>query len=163
MRTLIFAAVVIALIGLVLLMTGCSAISTLEAVVDATEAAIPILQAAGAPIPPVVLTYVTDVGQCIAGQNGSTAPTDAQLLAVAGCLGSAVAPSLPPGVGSAIANIVSTIATDVSKFLAQHPPPTAAAKLARGGHPLSAKDAAKFSTLKTRAQVAVATLKAMRK
>jgi hypothetical protein len=110
------------LLALSLSLTGCGALSTLNIVVTATEAAIPILQAAGVPIPPQVPAYVADVAQCISA-NGSTAnPTTAQLAAISGCLAGLVAPTLT-GLPAAIVSIIGQVAKDVAQYLAQVPPP----------------------------------------
>lgn len=138
-----------ALILPALLLIGCSAISTLQAVVDSTAAAIPIFQAAGVNIPAVAVTYVNDVAQCVAGQNGATTPTDAQLLAIAGCLGTKVAPTLPPGTASTIVSIISSVVNDVAAFLAQHPAPMPTLTSARSH--LSTSDSTKLKLMESKA------------
>ncbi len=48
-------------------LTGCgNPLSTIDTIVTATEAAIPILEAAGVPIPAQIPQYLGDVAQCIA-------------------------------------------------------------------------------------------------
>ena len=79
----------------ILLLAACSAISTLEAVVNATAAAVPILEAAGINVSPQAVTYIDAVANCAGSQSGSTAPTDQQILAIAGCMASQIAPTLP--------------------------------------------------------------------
>jgi hypothetical protein len=143
------------IVSLMLFSAGCTAISTLEAVVNATDAAIPILQAAGVQVPQAAVTYIQAVSDCTATQNGSTAPPDSQLLAIAGCLSTTVAPTLPTGAASTVVAILGVVASDVAKFLAQHPAPPA--MLAKAKDPLSnvkalsANDVAKLHALESKA------------
>lgn len=131
---------------LMLVLSACSPLSTLQTIVDVTAEAIPILEAAGVPIPPQVATYVADVAGCIAGQTGTPSPS--QLATIGVCLVSQIVPSLtglPPGV----ADIIAKIAKAVETFLQQHTP-SSAKKLA--GSQFSANDAQRFTELRARAK-----------
>ena len=162
MRTLLFSAALFVLLALSLLLSGCSALTTLQVVVDAVEVAVPILQASGVPVPPVVLTYVTEVSDCVASQNGSTAPNDAQLTQIAACLASKQIPDLPPGTSQAITDVIKKIVQAVEKFLGHNPAPTPALA-ARKPHALSHTDTVHFLAIKAKAADNSAKLKAMKK
>lgn len=138
-----------------LTLSGCGgALSTLTTIVTATEAAIPILQAAGVPIPPAVSTYVADVAGCIASNGTNPSPTTAQLVAIAGCLASQVAPTLT-GLPSAIVGVIGQVAKDVAQYLTQVPAPTTQTAHAKSSVTLSADAAAQLHTLAQRAGVVV--------
>ena len=115
---LYFLLAIIAL-ALILLQTGCGVLSTLQVIVDTTAAAVPILQAAGVPIPPALPLYVADVAECIANVNTNN-PTTGELVSIAACLATHAAPQVPAGTPQAIANIIAAIAQDVANFLAQN-------------------------------------------
>jgi len=144
----------------ILLLAGCSVLSSLEAVINATASAVPILEAAGVNVPPQAVTYIDAVANCAGSQNGSTAPTDQQILAIAACMASQIAPTLPPGTASAIVSIVGAVAKDVANFLAQHPPaaPNPQTKLAS----MSAGDQAKVAAIEAKAAGVHAKLKALK-
>ena len=118
MKPQLFAALAIAIgsVGL----TGCgNPLSTIETIVTATEAAIPILEAAGVPIPPQVPQYIGDVAQCIANEPAGPL-TGAELATIAGCLGALVAPTLT-GLPGAIVTAITAVVQDVAKYLSQVP------------------------------------------
>lgn len=103
-------------------LTGCSAsLTTLQVIVDSTEAAIPILQAAGVAVPTEVALYIGDVAACIGNTSGATA---AQLTSISACLTGKVAPQLT-GLPSAVVSIVGIVIQDVQKFLVKAPAMTA--------------------------------------
>lgn len=104
---------------LCLLLSGCGVLTTLQTIVDATSAAVPILEAAGVPIPPAVPLYVAAVADCIGNAN-TTNPTTAELVQIAGCLATQIAPVLPPGTPEAVDNIIAAIIKDVAAFISQH-------------------------------------------
>lgn len=140
---------------------GCGSLDVLQAVVDSTAAAVPILQAAGVPIPPEVPTYISAVANCIGSQTGS--PTSTQLAAISGCLARQVAPTLPAGIPQAIANIISLVSQDVIRYLQAHPAPVVAvpATVARQtvSNPLGSRDTAKVEAMRIKAQATVVALK----
>src|ERR1700679_1169098 len=138
-----------------LTLSGCGgALSTLTTIVTATEAAIPILEAAGVPIPPAVATYVADVAGCIATNGTNPSPSPVQLVAIAGCLASQVAPTLT-GLPSAIVGIVGQVAKDVAQYLSQVPASTTASAHAKSSAVLSANAGAQLHALAQRAGVVV--------
>lgn len=145
-----------ALAVLGLSMTACTPFASLQLIVDTTEAAIPILQSAGVPIPPQVAQYVGDVAGCIGGQVGNPDPT--QLALIASCLTEKVAPNLPPGTPQAVANIIAKIVQAVANYI-QHPP----VGLRAGKTPavLSGQRAAKLTELRMRAQQTQTAAKAL--
>lgn len=161
MRILIVSVLMFAVVMLCLALSGCSAITTLQVVVDAVEVAIPVLQAAGVPVPPVVMTYVTEVSDCVANQNGSTAPSDTQLTAIAACLATKQIPDLPPGTSQAITDVITKIVKAVEKFLGQNPAPSTA-PAARPHHNMKPKDNVQFLALKAKAADNSAKLKAIK-
>ena len=142
-------------LGLSLSLTGCGALSTLSDIVTASEAAIPILQAAGVPIPSTVTTYLADVNQCIAA-SGAADPTTAQLLAISSCLAMDVAPTLT-GLPGAVAKIIGQVIADVGTYLTQTPAPTPAppATAKKSSVLLSGSAAAQLHALAQRAGVVV--------
>jgi hypothetical protein len=135
-------------------LTGCgNPLPTIDAIVTATEAAIPLLEAAGVPIPAQVPQYIGDVAQCIANEPPGTL-TGAELAAIAGCLGALVAPTLT-GLPGAIVGAVSVVIEDVAKYLSQVPT-TVQTKA------LSADQAVKLQTLHSRAKAVVAKARAIK-
>jgi hypothetical protein len=101
-------------------LTGCgNPLSTIETIVTATEATIPILEAAGVPIPAQVPQYIGDVAQCIANEPAGPL-TGAELATIAGCLGALVAPTLT-GLPGAIVTAITAVVQDVAKYLSQVP------------------------------------------
>lgn len=147
-----------ALLACTMLTTSCSAITTLTNVINTVDLLLPILEASGVPVPPIVLTAVTDVAQCVAGQSGATG---AQLLAIAACLSAVIAPSLPPGTDQTIANLIATLFKDISAFLQQHPAPVPAPGVKPHALTLSASDAATLVKLEARATAQLARLKVL--
>ena len=143
-----------------LLLAGCSVLSTLEAVVNATAAAVPILQAAGVAVPAAAVTYIDAIAACAGDQNGSTAPTGSQVLAIAGCMAAQIQPILPPGTASTIVAIVGQVAQDVAKFLAQHPPTVALN--AKASHPTAPGYSAKLKQIEAKAAGVHGTLKSLK-
>lgn len=143
-------------LGLSLSLTGCGALSTLSDIVTASEASIPILQAAGVPIPSTVTTYLADVNQCIAASGGAANPTTAQLLAISSCLAMDVAPTLT-GLPGAVAKIIGQVIADVGTYLTQTPAPTPAppATAKKSSVLLSGSAAAQLHALAQRAGVVV--------
>ena len=133
---------ILAMVALTTLLAGCGAFTTLQIVVDAAEAAVPILEASDVPIPPQVITYVSDVAQCIAGQTGNPTPT--QILAMTTCMAGLVAPTLT-GLPAAVVAAVEAVAQAVEKYLAQQP--TIPAKI----H-INPTQALKISQMKVKAQ-----------
>ena len=128
------------------LLSACgNAFQTLQDIVAATEAAVPILQAAGVNIPPQVNTYVGDVAACVAGTDGAQ-PTATELLQISSCLAGLVAPQLPPGVAQAVVTIIGQVIQDVSTYLSQHPAGPAVKTL-------SASQQSAFQALRTRARL----------
>jgi hypothetical protein len=143
----------------IVMTVACSTLNTLQLIVDSTAAAVPILQAAGVPIPPQVPTYIAAVANCIASVPG--APTPGQLLVISACLDKQLAPTLPPGIPQAVANIMALVIQDVTQYLAQNPAPVVGATTARKlPTKLSAGDVAKFEAMRMKAQE---TVKALRK
>jgi len=147
-----------ALLALMLMTVACSKLAVLQQIVDDTALAVPILEAAGVPIPPQVPAYVAAVANCIGMQPAQ--PTSAELLAISECLAKQIAPTLPPGLPQAVANIVALIVQDVQNYLNQNPVAIAVAKGARPIVKLSAGDLAKLQAMRAKAQ---ATVKALRK
>ncbi len=157
LRTRSIALVIIA--PLVLLTGGCSTLNVLQAVVDSTAAAVPILQAAGVPIPPQVPTYVAAVANCIGSVTG--APNPSQLLTISACLDKQIKPILPPGEPQAVLDAIALVIQDVQDYLAANPPPVTGTAVAARKLPtnLSAGDVAKFNVLRMKAQMTVAALR----
>ncbi len=154
-------AIMAIVIVLTLFLTSCGALSTLQLVVDVTEAAVPVLEAAGVPIPPQIPMYVAAVADCIGLQTGT--PNAGQLGSIAACLATQIAPNvpgLPPGVAAVIGKIIDA----VEKFIAANRPPLTTAKVlgpAIAPKPLKAADAMKFAMLRTRMQSASTRAKAL--
>jgi hypothetical protein len=148
-------------ISLAMALASCGTLNVLQAVVDSTAAAVPILQAAGVPIPPQVPAYIAAVADCIGSVSGAPNPT--QLATIAGCLAKQIAPTLPPGIPQAVANIVALIAQDVVNYLAANPAPVVGAVPAARAAKLSNADVAKFEMLRTKAQQTVVAIKALPK
>jgi hypothetical protein len=144
---------------------SCSNLNVLQAVVDSTAAAVPILQAAGVPIPPEVPTYISAVANCVGAQTGP--PTTQQLLAISACMAKTIAPTLKPGLPQAIVDIVALVSQDVLNYLQQNPPPVVAttplpaAKAA--SKPLSSGDVTKLDAMREKARQTVAALQALPK
>lgn len=136
---------------LAVLLSACGAVSALQAIVDSTAAAIPILQAAGVPVPPAVVLYVGAVAGCIASLPAT--PTTAQILTVSSCFSSQVAPSLPPGTPQVVVNIITAIIKDVTTFLNQNPPKKSVA--AGTAKPLNPADLQKFQAMRLKSQQTV--------
>jgi hypothetical protein len=152
---------VVGTLVLALVMTGCSSLSVLQAVVDATAAAVPILQAENVPVPPQVPVYLAAVSDCIGGQTGN--PTTAQLAEISACFAKQVAPALPTGVSRAVVNIVALVVQDVAKYLEKNPAPVAAkGPTVNRPIPLSAGDAAKVETMRGKAKQTTAAIKAIK-
>lgn len=146
----------IALCFLSLGLTGCGNILTpLQLIVDTTEAALPIIQAAGVAIPPQVVTYVGDVANCI-GQLGSGNTTAAQLAAVTSCLTSQVAPQLG-GLPGAVVQIVGLIVKDVQAFLTKAP----AMQVAVATKTLTVVQANQITTMQTKARTTAIVARSM--
>ena len=137
---------------------ACSKLAVLQAVVDSTAAAVPILEAAGVPIPPQVPAYVAAVADCIGMQTGT--PTTNQLLLVSACLGKEIAPTLPPGIPQAVAGVVQLVIQDVLNYLQQNPPPVVGVVAAHAPISLSAGDVVKLQAMQAKAK---ATAEALRK
>ena len=149
MKPRLFAALALAVgsFGLV----GCgNPVTTIETIVSASEAAIPILEAAGVPIPAQVPQYLADVNQCIATEPGG-------LAAIAGCMTALVAPTLT-GLPGVIVSSISAVIQDVAKYLTQVSP-TASANPATP----SADQKMKAQSLRTRAAAVVAKARAMKR
>jgi hypothetical protein len=138
------------ILALLLATVSCGVLSTLQVVVDAAAAAVPILEAAGVPIPPALPAYVAAVSDCI-GNADTTNPTTGQIATIAACLANQVEPALPPGLPQAVANIIGQIAKDVANFLAQNN-----VKGIRAGTtanvPLNAREARTFHDLTAKAR-----------
>ncbi len=149
-----------AFIGLCAALTGCGSFSTLQTIVEVTEAAIPIIQSAGVPIPAEVPEYVAAVASCIGSQVGT--PNAQQILAISGCLSKQIAPALPTGTPQTVANVISSIIKAVADYLAKNPVPVPATAL-RATRPLalSASDTVKLGQLRDRAAVTAAKAKAL--
>ena len=135
-----------------LLLTGCGVLTTLQVIVDATSAAVPILQAAGVPIPPAVPLYVAAVADCIGNAN-TTNPTTGELVAIAGCLAQQIAPALPPGTPQTVDNIIAAIIQDVANFVAQHDVQALKANPAAGAILLSTREKTKLKQLVAKAKL----------
>lgn len=154
MKSRLFAALAIAAGSFGL--TGCgSALQTIETIVTATEAAIPILEAAGVSIPAQVPVYVADVAQCIANEPAGPL-SGAELTAIAGCLSALVAPTLS-GLPGAIVTAIFQISYDVATYLKQVP--TVAAKRKT----LSTDQIVKLQSLHVRAAEVVKRARAIKK
>ena len=134
---------ILAMVALTAILAGCGAFTTLQIVVDAAEAAVPILEASGVPIPPQVITEVSDVAQCIAGQTGN--PTPAQILSITTCMTGLVAPTLT-GLPAAVVSAVEAVIQAVEKYLAQQATATPA------NIKISPTQALKISQMKVKAQ-----------
>jgi hypothetical protein len=138
-------------------------LSTIETIVTATEAAIPILEAAGVPIPSQVPQYIGDVAQCIANEPAGPltdrsemhAWPPAELATIAGCLGALVAPTLT-GLPGAIVTAMTAVVQDVAKYLSQVP--------ASNGKPvsISANQKMTLQTLHSRAKAVVVKARAFK-
>jgi hypothetical protein len=155
MNPRLFAALALAVgsFGLV----GCgNPITTIETIVSASEAAIPILEAAGVPIPAQVPQYLADVNQCIAQEPGGSLNT-AELAAIAGCLTALVAPTLT-GLPGAIVSSISAVIQDVVKYLTQVSP-TASAK---NPSTVNADQKMKAESLRSRAAAVVKRARAIK-
>lgn len=155
---------VIGALVLALIMTGCGSLGVLQAVVDATAAAVPILQAENVPVPKEVPVYLAAVSDCIGGQTGN--PTTAQLAEISSCLARQIAPTLPAGVSRAVVSIVALVAQDVAKYLEKNlpPAPVVAAKGPTVSRPipLSAGDVAKVEAMRGKARQTTAALKGIK-
>ena len=128
---------------------SCGVLSTLQVIVNAASVAVPILEAAGVPIPPALPAYVAAVADCI-GNADAANPTTAQIAAIASCLATQVEPALPPGLPQAVASAIAAIAKDVEAFLQQN-----SVKDLRSGltnRPLSAGEARTFHILTAKAR-----------
>lgn len=147
------------MIGVVLAVSAalmaCSTFTALQNIVNDTAAALPIIEAAGVPIPANVVSYVGDVANCIGMQTGT--PTPAQLVLIASCLATQVEPQLAPGIPQAVAAIVALVAKDVAIYLTQNPPATSA-KVAPPSS-FSAAQGQQALKLRARAQVTAAAAK----
>jgi hypothetical protein len=118
----------LSLLAFTLTLVSCSSpLTTLDIVVTAAEAAVPILQAAGVPVPPAIPTYLADVSQCIATDGGAANPTTAQLAAISVCLTTLIAPTLT-GLPAAIVTAIGDVIKDVAAYLASSPTPAHRAK-----------------------------------
>ena len=138
-------------------LTGCgNPVSTIETIVSASEAAIPILEAAGVPIPTQVPQYLADVNQCIT-QEPAGSLNAAELAAIAGCLTALVAPTLT-GLPGAIVSAISAVIQDVAKYLTQVSPTAAPSP-----SPASADQKMKAQSIRTRASVVVMKARAMKR
>lgn len=116
--------------ALALALAGCpSPLTTLDTIVTAAEAAVPILQAAGIPIPPAVPTYLADVTTCISSNGSTPNPTTGNLALIAACLTNLAAPTLT-GLPQAIVSIIGQVIQDVANYLTQTPTPAHSAKAA---------------------------------
>jgi hypothetical protein len=138
------------ILALLLATVSCGVLSTLQVVVDAAAAAVPILEAAGVPIPPALPAYVAAVSDCI-GNADAANPTTGQIATIAACLANQIEPALPPGLPQAVANIIGQIAEDVAKFLAQND-----VKKIKAGSvasvPLNARETRAFHSLTAKAR-----------
>jgi hypothetical protein len=136
---------------------GCGlSLTPLQLIVDASEAALPVLQAAGVPIPPLVVTYVGDVATCIGQLSGT--PDAAQLTSVTSCLSSQVAPTLT-GLPKAIITVVALLIKDVQGFLTKAPAmQTALAKTS-----LSTAQVDQVAKMQTKARTVAAVAKSMKR
>lgn len=102
-----------------LALTGCGfSLSPLQAIVDATAAALPILQAAGVPVPAQATMYVGDVANCIGSLT--TAPNASQIAAVSTCLTGQVAPQLT-GLSKTIVTAIGVVVQTVQQFITKAP------------------------------------------
>jgi hypothetical protein len=149
--------------------TATQVITTLDAVVSAAEVAVPVV-AAAANLPPgiasIVETYLQAVSTAagkasviIAGP-GTTASKDTQIIAAfAGVVGG----TLPAGTPAEIAAVVQAVAQAVANFLATIPasPTVVGAALTRSIR-LSSADKVQLTAIKTRSDVNLVKLKAMR-
>lgn len=108
------------LLVLTLGLTACGPLSTLNTIVTISEAAVPILQAAGVSIPSAVPAYLADVSQCIAQQGGTVNPTSAQLAQISICLTQLVAPTLS-GLPAAVVSIIGQVVKAVEQYIGQVP------------------------------------------
>jgi hypothetical protein len=134
----------------VLVMVACGVLSTLQVIVEATAAAVPILQAAGVPVPAAVPLYVAAVAECI-GNADVADPTTGQLVTIANCLASQIAPILPAGTPSAVASIIQAIINDVGVFLSHNE----VASMRDGTikpRAMTAREASKFHALTSKAR-----------
>lgn len=111
--------IAVLVVASLLALTGCGILQSLQLIVDATAAAVPILQAEGVNVPPQAAAYIGDVAACIGNTFGN--PSPAQLLVIATCLGEKVKPTLPPGAAQALISIIDLVANDVAAYLT-HPP-----------------------------------------
>jgi hypothetical protein len=146
---------------LALVLVACGTLSTLQLIVDATAAAVPILQAAGVPIPASVPAYIAAVANCIGSQIGT--PTPAQIAAISECMAKQIAPTLPPGIPQAVADIVALIAQDVVNYLQQNPAPVVGSThTAHAITKLSDSDIAKLQAMRTKAQQTVVAIHALK-
>ena len=151
----------IALAVIVIVSMGCSTLSTLQAIVNITASAVPILAAAGVPIPPTLPLYVAAVADCI-GQADVASPTTGQLLTIASCLASQVAPVVPPGMPSTVVSIIQAVVTDVAAFVSQNQVASthvSAMKL----RPMSGREAAAFHAAASKARATAAAARALAK
>lgn len=146
--------------ALLMSLIGCGSFSTLQTIVEVTEAAIPIIRSAGVPIPAAVPEYVAAVAGCIGSQTGT--PNAQQILAISGCLSQQIAPTLPPGTPQTVANIIASVIKAVSEYLAKNPAPVPATAL-KVSKPLalSSADVVKLGQLRDRAAMVSANAKAL--
>lgn len=138
-----------------LCLTGCGlSLGPIQAIVDATAAALPVLTAVGVPVPPQVALYVGDVAQCIGSLSGT--PTPNQLTTVSTCLANQVAPQLN-GLPKAVITIVSLVITDVQQFLVKAP--AMQAQMAK--RTLSPAQVSQIATMQTKARTTALTAHAL--
>ena len=141
-----------------LITTGCSSLNVLQAVVDSTAAAVPILEANGVAVPPQVPVYIAAVANCIGSQPAT--PTPEEIAAISACFAKQIVPTLQPGVPSAVVQIVALVAQDVVNYLQQNPAPVTSAVAARKiPASLSAGDLAKLQAMREKAAATVAALR----
>ena len=107
------------LLFVTLALTGCGfSLAPLQVIVDATAAALPVLEATGVPIPAQVVTYVGDVANCIGSLT--TAPNASQIATVSTCLTGQVAPQLT-GLSKTIVTAIGVVVQAVQQFLTKAP------------------------------------------
>lgn len=135
---------------IVLAMLGCGVLSTLETIVNVTASAVPILAAVGVPIPPALPLYIAAVADCI-GSADVADPTTGQLVTIAGCLASQIAPIVPAGTPAAVVTIIEAVVKDVGEFLSQNE----VASMRSGAvkpRAMTAREASKFRALTSKAR-----------
>lgn len=98
---------------------GCTELQVLDAIIATGKIAVPILDAAGQPLPATILGYVGSTLNCVAQQTGN--PTPVQLVNISVCLTAVAAPEISAAVPTEVANVINKLIQDVNNYIAAYP------------------------------------------